>query len=340
MNPLVSIVVPVYNVEKYLKKCIESLIEQTYRNIEILLIDDGSTDNSGKICDNYAEQYSFIYAFHKKNSGLGLTRNYGLERIKGEYVTFVDSDDYLGSNAIKKLVAGLNDKNVDTVIGGYSKVKDNGEILYTREYKESIFRHESIYKKLFVSMLGSMPNKHDSFRPSVWNALYSSEVIKKNSISFVSERDLISEDIVWDSEYYKFAKGIKVISSNKYFYRTNPRSLSRSYRPDRFEKSIYFFEYMTNKLDNLKLDNTYTEAWLRLAKTLFINVRSSLSQLEFMPISEISKNIQKICSNVDLNKVIRNYPIDKLAIRQRLFILLIKHNRILVLSALVKVQAV
>ena len=148
MNPLVSIVVPVYNVEKYLKKCIDSLIDQTYQNIEILLVDDGSTDNSGKICDDYAKRYSFVYSFHKANSGLGFTRNYGLERINGEYVTFVDSDDYLGKDAIKRLVAGLDGKSIDTVIGGYSKVKDNGDVLYTREYTESIFRNENVYKKL------------------------------------------------------------------------------------------------------------------------------------------------------------------------------------------------
>lgn len=341
MNPLVSIVVPVYNVEKYLKKCIDSLIDQTYQNIEILLVDDGSTDSSGKICDDYAKRYSFVYSFHKANSGLGFTRNYGLERINGEYVTFVDSDDYLGKDAIKRLVAGLDGKSIDTVIGGYSKVKDNGDVLYTREYTESIFRHESIYQKLFVSMLGSSPNKHNAFRPSVWNSLYSCKIIKKNSISFASERKLISEDIVWDSDYYKFAKGVRIINSTAYYYRANPKSLSKSYRPDRFEKSIYFFMYMVDKLSKLNLANkSFTEARLRLAKTLFINVRSSLSQLEFMPIRKIIKNVREICSNADLNEVIKNYPIDKLAIRQRLFVLLIKHKFILILSILIKVQVI
>ncbi|MFJ6920862.1 MAG: glycosyltransferase family 2 protein [Lactobacillus crispatus] len=341
MNPLVSIVVPVYNVEKYLKKCIESLIDQTYQNIEILLVDDGSTDSSGKICDDYAKKYSFVYSFHKANSGLGFTRNYGLERINGEYVTFVDSDDYLGKDAIKRLVAGLDGKSIDTVIGGYSKVKDNGDVLYTREYTESIFRNENVYKKLFISMLGSSPNKHDSIRPSVWNVIYSKKIIEENKLHFVSERELISEDIVWDSDYYKYAKSAKIINSTEYYYRSNPTSLTKKYQPDRFEKSIYFFMYMVDKLSKLNLANkSFTEARLRLAKTLFINVRSSLSQLEFMPIRKIIKNVREICSNADLNEVIKNYPIDKLAIRQRLFVLLIKHKFILILSILIKVQVI
>ncbi|MDY2639947.1 MAG: glycosyltransferase family A protein, partial [Ligilactobacillus salivarius] len=94
MLPLVSIIVPVYNVEKYLIECLNSLVNQTYSNIEILLIDDGSKDSSGEICDDFAAKYKNVYSYHKKNSGLGLTRNYGMSLIKGEYVTFVDSDDY------------------------------------------------------------------------------------------------------------------------------------------------------------------------------------------------------------------------------------------------------
>ena len=127
MLPLVSIIVPVYNVEKYLRECLNSLVTQTYPNLEILLIDDGSKDSSGKICDEYAHAHKNFYAYHKKNTGLGLTRNYGLNLIKGDYVTFVDSDDYLDKNAISHLIAGLNDGKSDTVIGGFTKITDSGK---------------------------------------------------------------------------------------------------------------------------------------------------------------------------------------------------------------------
>ena len=340
MNPLVSIVVPVYNVEKYLKKCIDSLIDQTYQNIEILLVDDGSTDSSGKICDDYAKRYSFVYSFHKANSGLGFTRNYGLERINGEYVTFIDSDDYLGKDAIKRLVAGLDGKSIDTVIGGYSKVKDNGDVLYTREYTESIFRNENVYKKLFISMLGSSPNKHDSIRPSVWNVIYSKKIIEENKLHFVSERELISEDIVWDSDYYKYAKSAKIINSTEYYYRSNPTSLTKKYQPDRFQKNIYFFEYMVDKLNLARLGRLYTDAKFRLAKNLFINVRVSLIQLKHLDFKEKLKQIDQICNDETLISVIDNYPVNKLHIKQRIFIYLIKYKLSLILAILIKIYLI
>ena len=103
LNELISIIVPVYNVEKYLKKCIDSILNQTYSNIEILLIDDGSTDNSGIICDNFKKRDSRIKVVHKKNSGVSSTRNYGLDLATGKYISFVDSDDFVECDFIENL---------------------------------------------------------------------------------------------------------------------------------------------------------------------------------------------------------------------------------------------
>ena len=103
-NKLVSIIVPVYNVEKYLPKCVGSLINQTYKNVEIILVDDGSTDQSGNICDTYLEKDNRIVVLHKKNGGLSDARNFGIEHAKGDYYSFVDSDDYLKEKTIENLV--------------------------------------------------------------------------------------------------------------------------------------------------------------------------------------------------------------------------------------------
>lgn len=105
----ISIIVPVYNVEKYLDRCLESLLEQEKVETEILIIDDGSTDNSGKISDIYQKKYNNIYVYHKKNEGLGLTRNYGMDRARGDYILFVDSDDYINKiNCFSKIYKDVN----------------------------------------------------------------------------------------------------------------------------------------------------------------------------------------------------------------------------------------
>ncbi|RZM15635.1 glycosyltransferase [Lactobacillus delbrueckii] len=323
MLPLVSIIVPVYNVEKYLQQCVDSLVSQTYQNIEILLIDDGSKDNSGQMCNQFSEQYTNVMSFHKKNSGLGLTRNFGLERINGDYVTFVDSDDYLRQDAIQKLVDGLGDGQNDTVIGGFTKITDDGKELYIETYPEEVINNGLVYSRLFNRMLGSSPDRHDSIKPSVWNALYSVKIIQEHNLHFVSERELISEDIVWDSDYYRYSQSAKIISEPTYYYRYNPNSLSQTYNTDRFEKSIYFYKHMTCKMSNTEIAQ---EAKLRLIRYLFICVRSAFSQSAIMPFRESQKSIKKMCSNLELQQAIDEYPINRLGFKQRIFIMMVKYK--------------
>ena len=113
MKERISVVVPVYNVEQYLEKCVNSIINQTYKNLEIILVDDGATDKSGKLCDELAKLDNRIMVYHKKNGGLSDARNYGVERATGDYIGFVDSDDYIDAEMYEKLYEALKKENVD-----------------------------------------------------------------------------------------------------------------------------------------------------------------------------------------------------------------------------------
>jgi len=115
LNNLVSVVVPVYNVEKYVDRCLESIVNQSYRNIEILLIDDGSTDDSGRICDLWAAKDCRICVYHKENEGLGSARNLGIERAKGEYIAFIDSDDWWELDLVEKMITVGESKKADLI---------------------------------------------------------------------------------------------------------------------------------------------------------------------------------------------------------------------------------
>lgn len=337
MLPLISVIVPVYNVEKYLSQCVKSLIGQTYQSIEILLIDDGSKDSSGKICDQFAKKYSNVVAYHKSNSGLGLTRNYGLERATGEYVTFVDSDDYLRQDAIQNLVLGLENEKNDTVIGGFTKITDDGRKLYIESYPQEIVKGNKVYSELFSRMLGSSPNRHDSIKPSVWNTLYSLRIIQQNHLQFVSERKLISEDIVWDSDYYCYSKSVKVINSPAYYYRANPNSLTKKYDPNRFNRSIIFYEHMVDKMSKTEISK---DARLRLTRNLFVSVRFCLSQGSYRTFSQVHKSVSEVCSNLVLQKSISRYPVNNLNLKQRLFVLMIKRKYTIFLTVLTKMNLV
>ncbi len=125
MNPLISVIVPVYNVEKYLDRCVESIVTQTYKNLEIILVDDGSRDNSGIICDNWAKKDSRIKVYHKQNSGAGDTRNYGVEKAIGKYIAFVDSDDVIAENYFEVLYNNLLQNSADISCCDYFEFEEN-----------------------------------------------------------------------------------------------------------------------------------------------------------------------------------------------------------------------
>lgn len=138
-NDLISVIVPVYNVENYIEECCKSLLEQTYSNIEILLIDDGSKDNSGKICDVFANKFNNFKVYHKENGGLSDARNYGLKFAKGEYVTFVDSDDTVEKNYIEELYNLIKKYKTSMSIASFSTI--NGKKVTNKSTKQ-IFTEE------------------------------------------------------------------------------------------------------------------------------------------------------------------------------------------------------
>lgn len=145
----ISVIIPVYNVEKYLNKCIRSVLAQTYKNIEILLVDDGSDDNSGNICDEWAAKDSRIIVFHKKNGGQGTARNLALDNIKGDYVLFVDSDDEIDCYMIEKMLKPMDEKCYDLVMCGF-KVNNGFRTVDANWYKDSIRMNNTELIKAYI----------------------------------------------------------------------------------------------------------------------------------------------------------------------------------------------
>ena len=329
---MISVIVPVYNVEKYINQCVDSLLVQTYKNFEVILVDDGSTDSSGIICDNYAKNNPNIRVIHKENQGLGLARNTGLQYALGEYVTFIDSDDYADKHLLEDLYSGIIEKDVDVCIGGFKKITDSGNILYEEKYDIQYYSENMKTNSAFIKMLGSLPNKHDSIRMSVWNVLYKLSIIKDNNIQFPSERELISEDLIFDFYYYQYVKRFKLLNNSNYYYRANPTSLTMSYRKDRLEKTIIFYKHLSNLM---KESNYSKEAFLRLKKLIFIYIRMCIKQ-EKTNISNLNffkslSNIKRICNNNDLIQIINDYPVNKLGFKQRIFIICIKYKLTIIL---------
>lgn len=194
---MISVIVPIYKVEKYLAKCIESILSQTYKDIEVILVDDGSPDNSAQICDEYAEKDHRIFVIHKSNGGVSSARNVGLEVARGEYITFVDPDDWIAPTMYEDMLAPLAiDEKLEMAICGYNYIKENGEV--DREYKRS--KNEMLDREELFDRLSDLP---PTVRLGVVNKLFKTSLI--GTLRF-NERLHSSEDVLFLLEYIEKVK--------------------------------------------------------------------------------------------------------------------------------------
>lgn len=207
----VSIIVPVYNSEKHIKKCIDSILNQTYKNTEIILINDGSKDNSLDVLNSYKEKYSNVIVVDKKNEGVSLTRNLGITLATGTYIMFIDNDDYIDTNYVEIYVKNID--NNDILIGGYERVNDK-KVLFKYNVKDCEW------------------SKYIVMAP--WAKLYKTEFLKKNNITFLDY--VIGEDVYFNIKAFSFKPKIKFVNNLGYKWYFNDKSVSntsqRGLKPD------------------------------------------------------------------------------------------------------------
>lgn len=211
----ISVIVPVYNVERYLPCCIDSILAQTFTDFELLLIDDGSTDNSGKICDDYSTKDTRIRVFHKKNGGVSSARNVGLDNVQGEWVAFVDSDDTLDVNFLQYSLIDIPDF-VDIVFLSWVK-KENGKIVFKKVLPDVVYDHSNLHKAFSDTDIVSMGVP--------WGRIYKMDAILKYNLRFDINLP-ISEDRLFFYEYIIHSRGILLRSHIGYSFRVTNQGLS------------------------------------------------------------------------------------------------------------------
>lgn len=235
-NRLVSIIVPVYKVEKYLEECLDSILSQTYRNLQVILVDDGSPDRSGDICDEYARKDSRIVVLHKNNEGVSAARNDGLAHANGDYIGFVDADDVIVPEMYEELVKAMEQENVDFCMGGYSDFI-NGQLKPHEEpLPEGRCGQHDIRNKLLLPMIGS-PLRSPAcaaIMGSNCRVLYRKSIIEENGIRF--RKIKIAEDLLFHVEYMCKCSSAWVMRQYFYHYRLNTESATKSYKTHLYEE--------------------------------------------------------------------------------------------------------
>lgn len=304
----ISIIVPVYNVEKYLARCINSILAQDFEKLEIILVDDGSTDNSGLICDEYSVKYTNIKVIHKENQGLGFARNSGLDVAQGKYIMFVDSDDYLESNSVKTLYTDLITNNADTCIGGCKRICNKKETIMKNPSIGTVYKGEEIKREVLSKMIGALPDGSDSLMMSVWRVLFSRDIIENNNLKFPSEREYISEDIIFDILYYCYAKKVVMSEDCGYCYCDNEGTLTTRYNPNRFDMHVKLYKKILELTRRIEI---YEYCKCRMDNTFISNVRYCIKlEVKFKSENErteLKQKIKSICDNEVVSNVLAQY---------------------------------
>ena len=209
-KPLISIIVPIYKVEKYLERCVQSIVDQTYQNLEILLIDDGSPDNCPAMCDNWAKNDPRIKVIHKKNCGLSAARNTGISISTGEWLIFVDADDVISKYLVEALYRERSGEDC-LIVTEFIRFRESIPADDTAPLVSTVVENKSLIKA-----------RSGFF---VWGALYSHELVNRLALRFdESLRNL--EDVVWNGIYLRYVKSVKCINAPLYYYRVNPTSIT------------------------------------------------------------------------------------------------------------------
>ena len=290
VQPLISVIVPVYKVEDYLEKCIQSIINQTYNNLQIILVDDGSPDNCGKICDVYAKKDKRIEVVHKNNGGLSDARNVGINKAKGEYIAFVDSDDYIEKSMYKDMYNLMEKRKADVCICNFYNVEGNNKSLKNPNKGIQEYDKISILKEILLD------TKVQSY---AWNKLYKKEVF--NNIKYPVGKKY--EDI--GTTFYILEKCNKIIVTGKpeYYYLNRKDSIVNNVNEqtiiDYIELIIKRYDYIEKNLKELDKYNKYY-----LAKTLIT------AYYDIKSLKDIKSETQKLFDNL-YEKVRKNLESDE-----------------------------
>lgn len=300
----VSIIVPIYNVEDFLDKCMESILGQTYKNIEIILVDDGSTDSSGKIADKYAEKDSRIKVYHKKNGGLPAARNFGLRKISGKFVSFIDSDDWVDIDYISTLFNAMSYDDSDISVCGLYKAYDDENIKCSNRYEidHEVFSNIDAVKDIMLAQ--------PILKVMAWGKLYKKSLFFKNNIQYPKGRSL-GEDAFTTYKLMYFSKKISYINKPLYYYRQRPGSIMSQ---SKIDSSRYFLD-TTNEMKEFA-DKYYLDIDYEISNYKALNYNSFINLA--IRQSVLTKKLWKellVCTRIDRIRFITN---PKNATKQRM----------------------
>jgi glycosyltransferase involved in cell wall biosynthesis len=305
MNNYLSVIIPIYNVENYLHKCIDSILNQTFTNLEIILVNDGSTDSSPQICDDYAKKDSRIKVIHQENAGVSVARNNGIEVATGEYITFVDSDDWLEPKMYENMCAiSYSELECDVLMCDFTNIKSNSKEQISANIRKGFYTKQQIIKELYPTLLvteefGRLPII------SVWSCLFSRKILMNNNIKFDSNLKY-SEDYLFMADVMIHANSFYYLKNNYFYnYLQYDESRSKKFQTVWWTNLLYLNDELEKLLINNKEFDFTRQIKLQLLHSVLF-ILNSICKNEGMDFYTKLKEIKFIVNQPKLNQVFSN----------------------------------
>lgn len=319
----VSIVIPVYKVEKYLDRCIQSLVKQTLKDIEIILVDDGSPDSCPQLCDNWKRRDSRIQVIHKDNGGLSSARNAGLSIASGEFVGFVDSDDDVELDMYEKMYHIAQKENVDFVMSDYKRIQEDGSsYVKTLDIPIGLYERKQIREIIFPILI---MRECIDYGPllSVWHCLYRTEFLRKNNLYF-DEKVRWSEDNIFSAMVgYRCNKFYYMKGEALYHYYQNPGTITTSYRKGAWEVYCIMNEHLHTFFDQVN-DYDFSR---QLNLHMIYYACNCIGQEIGLQKKEAIEGIKQILNSKHLKNVFLHFKMPKVQIKLKFQLYLMKWRK-------------
>ncbi len=310
MNPFLSVVVPVYKVEPYLRQCVESILEQTFQDMEIILVDDGSPDGCPAICDHYAEMDARVKVIHKSNGGLVSARKAGVKLSSGQYITFVDGDDWIDSDMYQAMMERIRKNNADVLTTDY--FYDGGyPIRHTAAVPEGIYRGKNL-EKLRDHMIYAGKFYQPGVWPNVWNKWFRRDILIPN-LAAVNENVSLGEDMVCTYACILDAKCVEIYKSQCFYhYRKRLESMTKVFEQDYFRKYRNLYDnldvcFANKKREGLQEQLKYHKVW-----SVSVGIKECTGGTRSVLTGRGRKNVEACYKNQDLARCMGGVDVSRM----------------------------
>lgn len=264
-KPLISIIVPVYNCEQYIDKCISSILDQTYKNIEVICIDDGSPDNSAEILDSYAEKDKRVKVIHKKNGGVSFARNDGIKAANGKFIVFVDGDDWIDTDTVSTMVQTATENNADVVMCCYVKEFSDHSVTSHIFDGDVFYQGADLKNKIHRRLIGPLnqelatPQNADILI-APWMQLFKAKVCCMYEFYDINKLGTFEDGLYQIDVYRDFERFVYIDRPFYHYRKDNETSITTKYKADLFDKRLNLYNIIENKINEWNLDECYREA--------------------------------------------------------------------------------